>query len=120
MNCPVCKSGQVRRSRRQSLMDHTFSVLGVYPWRCMSCESRYYARLMTLNDSLRAHCSICGNHELKRIDREHVNTPLAFLGRWLSLPAYRCEPCRKKFFSVRPFRPQPDRDRELVEVGSPD
>lgn len=29
---------------------------------------------------------------------------LLFLKRMLALPAYRCDPCREKFFSVLPFR----------------
>jgi hypothetical protein len=28
---------------------------------------------------------------------------LVFLKRFLGLPAYRCDPCRQKFFSLLPF-----------------
>jgi C4-type Zn-finger protein len=111
MTCPVCKSSAARRSRRQHFGDYVFSVLGVYPWRCKECESRFYARLMPLGDSLRAHCPICGNPDLKRISADYVDSPLAFLWRKLSIPAYRCEPCRHKYFSVKPCR---SKDHELV------
>jgi len=117
MTCPVCKSHDARRSRRQKFTDYAFGAMGVYPWRCRTCQSRYYARLMSLTDSLHAHCPICGNAELKRISGEHVNAPLAFLGRWFSIPAYRCEPCRHKYFSIRPQR---TRDRELAGMSSAD
>jgi hypothetical protein len=60
---------------------------------------------MTLSDSLHAHCPLCGNIELKRISPEHVDTPLGFLWGLLRIPAYRCEPCRYKYFSIRPWRP---------------
>jgi C4-type Zn-finger protein len=59
---------------------------------------------MPLGDSLRVHCPICGNQELKRIAAEHVTAPLSFLWRALRVPAYRCEPCRYKYFSIRPRR----------------
>jgi uncharacterized protein with PIN domain len=72
---------------------------------------------MTLSDTLHAHCPICGNHELKRISAEHVSGAFAFLWRWLSVPAYRCEPCRHKYFSVLPYR---TRERELAQMSSAD
>jgi len=117
MNCPVCKSNDARRSRRHTTTDYIFGAAGVYPWRCRKCESRFYARLMTLSDSLRAHCPICGNHELKRISAEHVDTKLAFLWRRLSIPAYRCEPCRYKYFTILPYR---SRERGLAQITSAD
>jgi C4-type Zn-finger protein len=117
MTCPVCKSIDARRSRRQYAGDYIFSIFGVYPWRCKTCETRFHARLMTLSDSLHAHCPICGNAELQRIAADRVDTPLGFLWRRLSIPAYRCEPCRYKYFSIRPYR---NRERELAGITSAD
>jgi hypothetical protein len=51
-----------------------------------------------------AHCGICGNLELQRISGERVPGIAAIIGRALGIPALRCEPCRNKFFSVRPLR----------------
>lgn len=52
-----------------------------------------------------AHCPKCGNFDLKHIARERVKKgSLLFLKRMLVFPAYRCEPCREKFFSVLPYR----------------
>jgi hypothetical protein len=59
---------------------------------------------MPISDSLRAHCPICGNRELRRISPEHVDAPLGFVWRILRVPAYRCDPCRHKYFSLRPQR----------------
>jgi len=42
--------------------------------------------------------------ELQRIAAEHVTGRISVIGRFLGIPAYRCVPCRNKFFSVRPFR----------------
>ena len=104
MVCPTCKSKDTRRSRRQYAIDYFYSAFGIYPWRCRKCETRYHARLMSVSDLLHAHCPICGNPVLKRISGEHVNGPFAFLWRLLSIPAYRCEPCRHKYFSLKPYR----------------
>jgi C4-type Zn-finger protein len=117
MTCPVCKSTNARRSRRQNVADYVFSVAGVYPWRCRSCETRFHARAMSLSDAVHAHCPICGNGELKRISAEHVPGHFAFLWRILSIPAYRCEPCRYKYFSIKPHR---SRDREMAHIASSD
>jgi C4-type Zn-finger protein len=105
MKCPLCKGNDARRSRRQNAADYLLSVLGVYPWRCRDCRARFYARLMPLSDSLRAHCPICGNLDLKRISPQHVDTHLGFLWSSARIPAYRCEPCRHKYFSILPQRP---------------
>ena len=115
MTCPVCKAKDARRSRRQSAADYVLAILGVYPWRCRECRARFYARLMTLSDSLHAHCPVCGNVELERISPEHVDTPMGFLWAVIRVPAYRCEPCRYKYFSIRP-----PRSSELAESPSAD
>ena len=117
MKCPACKSKDVRRSRRQNSADYVLSAFGIYPWRCRICEARYHARIMSLNDSLHAHCPICGNHDLKRISADRVDRAFSFLWRRLAIPAYRCEPCRHKYFSVLPYRHE---DNEVPEMTSAD
>jgi transposase-like protein len=102
MNCPICKQDGARRSRRQNAADYVLSAFGVYPWRCQGCHARFHARLMTLRSSLHAHCPICGNPALKRISPEHVDALFGFLWRNLRIPAFRCEPCRHKYFSILP------------------
>jgi hypothetical protein len=57
---------------------------------------------MSWTNSLHAHCPICGNLALKRISPEHVDAVFGFVWRNLRIPAFRCEPCRHKYFSVLP------------------
>jgi transposase-like protein len=104
MTCPICRSKDARRSRRQYAADYILSLFGVYPWRCNDCHGRFHARMMSLGQSLRTHCPICGNQEVKRIASDRVSAPLSFVWRFMRLPAYRCEPCRYKYFSIRPRR----------------
>ena len=52
-----------------------------------------------------AHCPKCGNFDLDRISRERVDGgTLIFAKRLLRFPAYRCDPCRERFFSIRHSR----------------
>jgi hypothetical protein len=102
--CPRCQAANTRRSKRRSVADYFMSVLGSLPWRCENCEARFRARHVLLRNLFHAHCGICGNLELQRISAERVPGIAAILARALGMPALRCEPCRNKFFSVRPLQ----------------
>jgi hypothetical protein len=102
--CPACHSAMCRRSRRHGFEDFAYGLVGLIPWRCLNCEMRFRARSLPLNHWKYAHCAICGNLELKRISPEHVPGIQGMIGRLLGLPSLRCEPCRNKFFSIRPLK----------------
>ena len=105
MICPQCRSGACYRSRRGGVFDLVGTLGGFRPWRCRTCDNRFYARRVAIPFSGYAHCPRCGNFDLERISRERVEEgTLLFLKRLLGLAAYRCDPCRLRFFSVRPFR----------------
>jgi hypothetical protein len=71
----------------------------------MMCEERFYGWKVAAAFSFNAHCPRCGNFDLEHISRERVETgTLITVKRWLGFPAYRCDPCRFRFFSIRPFR----------------
>jgi DNA-directed RNA polymerase subunit RPC12/RpoP len=102
MVCPACHAGGSRRSRRRSVIDYVFAAVGMVPWRCVQCEKRFHARSVALRNVRYARCAICGNLELQKISPQYVAGPLSFFARLLELPALRCDPCRHKFFSMRP------------------
>jgi len=105
MICPQCRSADCFRSHRDGLFDFSFSLLGLKPWRCHTCDRRFRARRVALSFASYAHCPKCGNFDLEHISRERVeNGTLVTLKRWLGFRAYRCDPCRQRFFSTRPFR----------------
>ena len=54
--------------------------------------------------SLLAHCHRCGSFDLKRISRDVVQGWSSWLFRLVRIPAYRCPPCRNRFFSILPNR----------------
>ncbi len=105
MICPGCRSGNCFRSHRDGILDFVFSGAGLRPWRCHSCDRRFHAWRVAAILERYAHCPRCGNFDLEHISRERVEDgTLIFLKRWLRFPAYRCDPCRHRFFSVLQFR----------------
>jgi len=102
--CPVCHSDTPRRSRRRSVKDYIISAAFLRPWRCRSCDQRFYAWAVPIGYVLHVHCAMCGNMDLQRISREHGAGTFAWLYRVLHFPTYRCAPCRNRFFSIRRYR----------------
>jgi hypothetical protein len=103
--CPHCHGGSCRRSQRRGVRDRFWSLFGLRPWRCRTCNERFYAWLVPAEYVILVHCSRCGNLDLQRVSRERVTGDI-FSGvkRLLHVPAYRCDPCRRRFFSLRPYR----------------
>jgi hypothetical protein len=102
--CPQCRSGRCRRSRRRSWKDYAIGLTGLRPWRCRVCELRFFAWSVAFAYLRFAHCRRCGNLDLQRISREHATGFFAFFFRLAHMPAYRCAPCRHRFFSLLPHR----------------
>jgi hypothetical protein len=65
---------------------------------------RFYAWSAAVKYVGYVHCGMCGNMDLQRISSEHGSGALAWLYRFLRFPAYRCAPCRNRFFSSRVYR----------------
>jgi hypothetical protein len=74
------------------------------PWRCQACDLRFYAWATSPRYIWYVHCGMCGNMDLQRISSEHGMGPLAWIFRLVNAPAYRCGPCRNRFFSFRAYR----------------
>jgi transposase-like protein len=105
MICPQCRSADCFRSHRGGVLDFLGTIVSLRPWRCHTCDFRFYAWRVAVSFAGYAHCPRCGNFDLEHISRERVGRDVrTFLQRRLGFPAYRCDPCREKFFSVRPHR----------------
>ena len=105
MICPQCRSADCFRSHRGGFVDFLFTLFNLKPWRCHTCDYRFYAGRVALAFARYAHCPKCGNFDLERISRERVDDgTLLFLKRFLGVHAYRCNPCRQRFFSLLPYR----------------
>lgn len=105
MLCPECCGANCYRSHRDGIMDLISSVVGLRPWRCHTCEHRFQAWRVAASFEQYVHCPQCGNFDLEHISRERVDQGTMLLAkRWLGFPAYRCDPCRRRFFSARQFK----------------
>jgi hypothetical protein len=103
--CPQCFGEQCHRSRRRGVKDYAVGFANLRPWRCNSCRRRFYARSVAFPFASRVHCRRCGRMELQRIRGKHITGFWSRIWRLLRVPAYRCDPCRNNFFSLRPYRP---------------
>jgi hypothetical protein len=105
MICPQCRSGDCFRSRRRGAADLLATVVRLRPWRCRTCDKRFYAGCVAWPFLRFAHCPRCGNFDLERLPRNRVDRGmLLFAKRFLGFPAFRCAPCRLRFFSIFPPR----------------
>jgi len=89
------------------------------PWRCHDCGLRFMAWTVAVEFAAFAHCNLCGNMDLQRISREHGSGSFAWLYRMLHFPAYRCAPCRNRFFSIRAYRRIVPVQREIRSESEP-
>jgi hypothetical protein len=93
------------RSHRSGITDFFATVMRLRPWRCGACDLRFYAWTVAVPFALYVHCPRCGNFDLQHVARERVDQgTLLWVKRFLGFPAYRCDPCRQKFFSLLPHR----------------
>jgi hypothetical protein len=98
--CATCHADGCHRSRRHGFLDYLISTTGLRPWRCTSCDRRFYGWMVPVRFVLSAHCSDCGNFEVQRIAAKFGEGEFAFLWRTLGIPCFRCPRCRHHFFSV--------------------
>jgi hypothetical protein len=115
--CPSCQSDRSYRSHRSGIVDFLVSLVDLRPWRCRACDLRFFAWKVPISYMFYVHCPTCGNLDLQQISRDRVENGM-FLGlqRLLLFPAYRCAPCRERFFSVRPYRPVKALSDEVMAV----
>jgi hypothetical protein len=101
MICPECQKNACRRSRRHGVIDAVCLFFGLRPWRCLACHRRFYAWATPVRYALYVHCARCGNLSPDRFPAKSLERN-KLLARW-GVPAYRCDPCRNRFLSLRPM-----------------
>ncbi len=104
--CPKCGSSRVRRSRRSSLREYLAGFLLFHPYRCRECHHRFLSAQKRLQELFYARCPRCGNQNLERIAARKV--PVRWfrtVSRLIPRRAYRCDPCRWRFFDLRRLAP---------------
>ena len=112
--CPMCGLKTASRARRRNPGEYLISMLGIRPYYCQGCEYRFLAfraPRKRIHFSRYASCPKCYSEAVHTVSKDRVPHALSnSLWRLLSFPAYRCSPCRVKFFSLKPLKPVPGED----------
>jgi hypothetical protein len=100
--CPACGGHSIRGSKINGPIERLQSLIGVVPFRCRQCNTRFTASLWDLRNSRYARCPSCRGTELGHWSEQFYNAP-AGVRLLLALGAtrYRCEFCRYNFASFR-------------------
>jgi hypothetical protein len=113
--CPKCGSSSVRRSRRASSKEMARMMMGVYPFRCNSCNDRFWASVWLFSVWKWAKCPRCLNLNLTDWPKRHYRNSLwAQALTVLGANKHRCSRCRLNFISFRPR--SPEYEEETVEL----
>jgi len=93
----------VRRSKRQSLGELVRMYGGIYPFRCMDCDTRFWVSVWLFSKLPFAKCPKCLNVQLSIWPAKYFAPSV-----WRTVAVlfgarhYRCMPCRYNFVSFRP------------------
>jgi len=113
--CPACHSTNCTRSRRKGLKDYALSISQLRPWRCRSCQHRFFGWNVAVSLMWYAHCPQCGGFALEKIPgRLALDGHFKWFKRMTGFAAYRCPGCRARFFSVLLYHPLPTRETDLA------
>lgn len=103
LRCERCGGADIRRARVQSWGERMQMFVGVYPFRCRDCQSRFRLSIWLLSKLHYAKCPKCLRMELSTWSRKYYRP-----GMWASFlvtfgaQKYRCTACRCNFVSFRP------------------
>jgi predicted Zn-ribbon and HTH transcriptional regulator len=62
-NCPRCRSEQIHRSRRKGIIERRIlAMLFVRPFRCVSCDLRFFRWSISVNPNPPTVATAMGNH----------------------------------------------------------
>jgi DNA-directed RNA polymerase subunit RPC12/RpoP len=102
-SCKHCGSGDIRRSRGHSVREFAQMAAGTYPFRCLACNKRFSANLLSLSTMLYAKCPRCLRFQLTTwpVNRYRLGLWEKMLIR-LGAHRYRCQACRCNFLSFLP------------------
>jgi hypothetical protein len=107
LSCPKCGSSSVRRSRRANTAEMTRMMMGVYPFRCNSCNDRFWASIWLFSVWKWAKCPRCLNLNLTDWPKRHHRISLwVQIMTMLGAQKHRCSRCRNNFVSFHPRSPE--------------
>src|SRR5208283_2924671 len=101
-DCPKCGARTIRNARLHGFFARAKSIVGVFPFRCRECDTRFESFILDVSLWSYARCPKCLRTDLGTWS-EHYYRPPGRTRVWLRLGAtpYRCEFCRCNFASFR-------------------
>ena len=101
--CQHCGGTSLRRSKRQSAFELSKMLLGIYPFRCLDCDARFWVSVWLFKKLPFAKCPKCLSGELIIWPEKYFHPTLRYrLLVAIGAHRYRCVPCRHNFLSLRP------------------
>ena len=101
--CEYCGSDKLRLSRWHSTKEKLRIALGTYPFRCLSCEGRFYANVFLLSRLAYAKCPKCLSLDISYSKRTFRPGLLRRFMLTFGARRCRCDNCRYMFVSFRPL-----------------
>lgn len=102
-SCECCGSGNLRLSRRQSTLELFKTWLGLYPFRCMDCNHRFWINIWLFSKLAYAKCPKCLGGDLTSPPPRGQYLPVRKkLAMTFGAHRYRCVGCHYSFLSFRP------------------
>jgi hypothetical protein len=106
LECPKCRSRNLRFSHLTNLRERTWTVFGIRPLRCRDCRLRFTGRTWTFSGLKYTRCPKCWRMDLNLWSRKDCNYVPFLHSALLKLGAhpFRCEYCRHNFVDFRARR----------------
>jgi hypothetical protein len=100
--CPNCGTRKIRTSKTRTLRELFGTLFGVYPLRCLRCDTRFKKKVWRFSEIVYARCPRCYRLDLATWE-ERLYTPPWKVKLLLRLGAQptRCGACRCNFASYR-------------------
>jgi hypothetical protein len=120
INCPVCKSRNVRSSLSRTFGERVSKAFGFMQIRCKDCDARFTKQIWDAKNALYARCPRCYRLDLSTWSLDYYRAPFRWLV-FLKLGAnsHRCEYCRHNFVSFRPCKIKYDKNRRAAAAEKP-
>lgn len=116
--CPRCGGNQIRRARYRGKSEALRALLGVYPFRCTDCGTRFLEGVLLLKRLWYAKCPRCLRTDLATWSRRaYQATPWQSVQLYFGAQRCRCTACRCNFVSFKPILGQVPESSDAEETA---
>ena len=100
--CPKCGTRNIRASRVRTFSEQLRSLVGIFPFRCRQCGTRFAREIWSISSLRYARCPKCLRTDLSSWSERYYHPPFTVVVKLgLGAKPLRCETCRCNFASFR-------------------